>query len=180
MTDSESLPVESPQQRIDRLTSNPDKFLETLFNHVAAGQTLISLAETLDVPHWRITQWIMQDKHREYVWLQAEKFREEYFVEEIIQHVRDIAFADLRDAYDDNGNLKPINEMPTSIAKAIVGVDVTEDREGSITKIKLADRYKWIELLAKKYGVIKDKSMGPGVYLKLEDLVAKSFKKDEK
>lgn len=50
--------------------------------------------------------------------------------EKIIRELAAIAFQDLSDAYDENGNLKPIKEIPKKTRKAIAGIKVFEEYEG--------------------------------------------------
>jgi phage terminase small subunit len=45
-------------------------------------------------------------------------------VEEVINGLKKIAFVDIRQAFDDKGDLLPIHEIPDDVAAAIGGVDV--------------------------------------------------------
>jgi len=67
--------------------------------------------------------------------------------------------ADLADLYEDNGTLKPIHDWPEIWRKGLVsGIDVVQEYEtvdgkkthiGSVTKLKISERVKRIELIGK-------------------------------
>lgn len=70
--------------------------------------------------------------------------------------------ADMADLYDESGNLKPVKEWPLIWRTGLVaGVDVETIAEGAgrVTKIKISDRTKRIELIGKHVDVqaFKDK-----------------------
>ncbi len=69
------------------------------------------------------------------------------------------ATADLADLYDKNGGLKPITEWPLVWRQGLVaGLDVDEEfkdgeKLGQVTKVKLSDRLKRVELIGKHVDV---------------------------
>lgn len=78
--------------------------------------------------------------------------------EETIRDLRCVAFADIADAFDENGKLRPFSEMPERIRRAIAGVEVEElfeghgeDREqvGVVRKVRLSDKNAALDKLAK-------------------------------
>jgi phage terminase small subunit len=78
--------------------------------------------------------------------------------EKILKELLRIATSDLRQAFKEDGTLKPIHELPDDIAKAISGVEVDETFEGHgldrtwtgyTKKLKLWDKNKSLEMLAK-------------------------------
>ncbi len=82
----------------------------------------------------------------------------EVTVERIIQELANIAFFDIRELYDDQGNMKNIHTIPESARRAISGMDVFEefqgrgdDREqiGLTKKVRMCDKLKALELLGK-------------------------------
>lgn len=84
----------------------------------------------------------------------------------VLDELAAIAFADLRQLFDDAGNLKPVNELAETIARAISGIDVTRSRTWSrkngesvsehIHKVRSWDKPRALELLAKHLGMLKD------------------------
>ncbi len=69
------------------------------------------------------------------------------------------ATADLAELYDKNGGLKPIADWPLVWRQGLVaGLDVDEEfkdgeKLGQVTKIKLSDRIKRVELIGKHVDV---------------------------
>lgn len=77
-----------------------------------------------------------------------------------------IAKTDLAEAYDDNGNLKPIHDIPRSLRRAISSIKMFEEFEGSgrertkigeTREIKLWDKLKAIELIGRHLALFTDK-----------------------
>ena len=77
----------------------------------------------------------------------------------VLERLADEADADLADLYDENGGLKPITEWPLVWRQGLVaGLDVEEifkdaEKLGQVTKVKLSDRIKRVELIGKHVDV---------------------------
>lgn len=77
-----------------------------------------------------------------------------------------IARADISEAFDENGNLKPIKDIPEDVRRAISGVDVFEefagrgeDREsiGQTKKLRFWDKTRALEMLGRHLRLFADK-----------------------
>lgn len=81
-------------------------------------------------------------------------------VSRIVAELAAIAFFDPRKLYDEDGNLKPIKDLPESVARAIGGVEVTERTINDVTigktKLKINDKIKALEVLAKHYKMFSE------------------------
>lgn len=90
--------------------------------------------------------------------------------EDVIRDLVELSQVDLRDAYDDQGRLLPIHEMPVSVRKAILSVESEElygmvpgedgmERApiGQVRKVKFIDPTKVKEMLAKYHKLLTDK-----------------------
>jgi phage terminase small subunit len=84
----------------------------------------------------------------------------------VIVEMAKIAFSDIRKAFDDEGNFKPIHELDDETAAAVAGIEVDElfegfgkDREqvGNTRKIKIADKKAALDSLFKHLGLFTDK-----------------------
>ena len=84
--------------------------------------------------------------------------RVEVKTDDILRELKRLAFVDLGGAYDDLGNLLPIKEIPEDVRRAIVGVKVFEEFEGTgrdrvktgdVREVKLADKIRALELLGR-------------------------------
>jgi phage terminase small subunit len=82
--------------------------------------------------------------------------------EKVIQGFADLAFSDLADCYDENGNLKNIHDIPKPARMALAGVKVYEEfagkgeertKIGETKRVRLWDKHKGLESLAKHFGL---------------------------
>lgn len=93
--------------------------------------------------------------------------RHEVTVDRVIAEYAKIAFLDIRKAFDDNGNLKPIHEIDDDTAAAIAGIESEavfegngRDRErvGTLKKIRLVDKKGALDSIARHLGMFVDKT----------------------
>lgn len=83
--------------------------------------------------------------------------------ERVLQELARIAFFDLRNAFNPDGTLKPINEMDDETAAAMASLDVTELLDGDgmptgrLKRIRFADKIGALTLLARHLGMLNDK-----------------------
>lgn len=88
----------------------------------------------------------------------------------IVEELRKIAFAKIKDAYNDDGSLKNIKDIPDALASAIASIDITEEKQLSfdfknngeapvlITKsIRYHSKNHALELLGKKFKLWTDR-----------------------
>jgi len=89
------------------------------------------------------------------------KLSADLVIKELLKH----ATIDIADAYDENGELKDIQDMPEPLRKAIIAIETEElfegrgeDREhiGYAKKIKICDKTKTLELLGKHLKMFTD------------------------
>jgi phage terminase small subunit len=73
-----------------------------------------------------------------------------------------LAFFDIADILDSDGNVKPIKDIPPHARRVITGVEVeqTYDKNGKMTgklkRVKLASKEKCLEMLARIQGMFND------------------------
>lgn len=80
----------------------------------------------------------------------------------VVKELARIAFLDIRKAFDENGDLLPITDMPEDVARAIGGMDISQlssDDEtiSVLKKIKLIDKKGALELLGRHMAMFTDK-----------------------
>lgn len=153
------------QARFQALLQKPD-FVDTIFAHIANGGTLITLAETWGVRHSDLANYIgstpeLKERHRF-----AMTMRDEWEKERCIQELRAIMTCDIRDAYDENGALKNVKDLPPTLAAALSNLETEElyagegeERHliGFTRKVKFWDKAKAIELFMKKHGLLVER-----------------------
>lgn len=87
----------------------------------------------------------------------------EFSVERVKQEYGHIAFLDIRDAFDTEGNLKCIQDWPEDLARSVGGIEFEEVFEGRpkvhvgrIHKIKLLNKIPALEHIGKHLGMFVD------------------------
>lgn len=83
--------------------------------------------------------------------------------ERVLLEIARLAFRDLRNAYDKNGNYLPVHELPDEIAasvssiKTIETIDENGNRKTVISDLKFFDKGKQIDLACRHLGMLTDK-----------------------
>lgn len=82
----------------------------------------------------------------------------------VLKELAALAFVDVRAAFDENGNLLPVPDMPENVAKAIGGFDVSiykdKNNDGIETitnKVKFIDKKGALDLLGKHFSLFTEK-----------------------
>lgn len=105
----------------------------------------------------------------------------------VLKELVRIATSDIGEAFDGDGNLRKLKDIPPNVRRAISGVEVDELFEGRgeerasiglVRKVKLWDKVKALELLGKNLKLFVDKIEHSGT-VTLEQLVEASMKKPE-
>lgn len=137
--------------------NNPDT-MRMIVDHVANGGSLIDLCELWQLRYSDINNWIYNNPERTKLYETAIKARSEWFVQRVLKEIRNISTVDIREAYDDDGNLKDMKDIPSHVAAAIARVETFEEYQGSgkdreyigrTKKVFFVDKMKAAELLAK-------------------------------
>jgi|SRR5882724_6265468 len=81
----------------------------------------------------------------------------EITAEDILRSLAKIAFLDFRKAFNDDGTLKSVRDMPPEVAEAISSIE-TDDAHGEIKKIKFWDKTKALEMLGRHLEMFTDKT----------------------
>lgn len=89
--------------------------------------------------------------------------------DDILLELLRLAKSDVRQLFDETGHLKPIHELSDDAAAALSGVEILREKttvkgtdvfettvEESVRKIKLWDKPKALEILARHLGLLKD------------------------
>ena len=83
-------------------------------------------------------------------------------MQRILEEYAHIASLDIREAFEPDASLKPIDEWPDSIARAVAGIEVMEmgDEGGRfrLHKIKLCSKLHALDSIAKHLGMFVDRS----------------------
>jgi phage terminase small subunit len=90
--------------------------------------------------------------------------RERSFVraDRVLVELARVAFGDIRDIYDENGNLRPIKDLDPEVSAAIASIKIVaqkENEDGSyspVLEIKRHDKIQALTLLCKHLGIAGD------------------------
>lgn len=106
--------------------------------------------------------------------------------ETVLQELLRLATVDLSEAYDENGNLKQIHDIPVDVRRAIAGVETYYEKVGSdedgnpdlctVKKLKFWDKTKALEMLGRHLKLFTDKVEHSGT-VNLADRLARFRKK---
>ncbi len=85
----------------------------------------------------------------------------EITAERVLQEIARLAYVDISRAYDVNGGLLPLHDMPEDVRRAIASVEVTEERVdgevvGEIRKVKFWDKKGSLDLLGRHLKLFTD------------------------
>ena len=151
--------------RLHKLFANPAT-IEIIHSHIAHGGTLTTLASTWELTFGQLSGFIHMHPHLDSRYTKALAARTEWTVETLLKELRAIALCDIREAFDDKGQMLPPNKWPEHLARAVQSVETVEmfekmDREmvhvGDTKKIKFIDKLKAIELLGKNLSLFIDR-----------------------
>lgn len=155
----------TPADREYHFFSSPGR-IDEICLHVANGGTAIDIAKGAMIPYSKIMAWIRADKARKDKYDAALQDRKEWAVEKILNEVQSLTQFDLRKVLNSAGGILPPDQWPDDIARAIVGMDVSEEfdgfgedrhQSGWIKKIKTVSKEKMIELLMKNLAMLTEK-----------------------
>jgi len=163
---------------------NEPTFINDLCDHVTQGGGLPNLCQHLKIKYSDVVRWIYSSPELSKQYELALASRQQWFIQSILNELKDIAFADLREAYDEHGNLLAPHLLPPNIAKVIQAIETEElyegqgpNREniGTAKRIKSWDKLRALELLGKNLSMFKEQVEHSGE-LTLEQLVLGSMK----
>jgi len=163
-------------ERLLALTADPD-FLDIVCDRVAEGDTLFEIARGHDVRYGELRNWIMDEGHTDRLarYTQALEARDNGHQDRVLRVLRDTADVDIRLAFDKDGELKPMHEIPDSVARVLSSLDITHDRDGNRNiKMRVTDRLAGVNLLGRNQKMFVDRTELNGK-LSLEDLVKASM-----
>jgi phage terminase small subunit len=83
--------------------------------------------------------------------------------DDLLRELMRISMSDVADAFDANGNLLPIREMPLELRRAVSGMEVIiknaaagDGHTDRIHKIRFWDKVRALETLAKHLGLLSE------------------------
>jgi phage terminase small subunit len=99
--------------------------------------------------------------------VEAQEKRLLFSADDVLREYLKLAFCDIGRAYDENGHLLPIKDIPEDVRRAISSVDTEElwegygsekERIGNIRKVKFWEKTKALEALGRTLKLFTDKA----------------------
>lgn len=148
------------RERTDRLVAllaDPSSF-DDLLSFVAEGGTVYEWSQQHDVRSGDVRLWALADPERAKRFADADASREAHLRDRTLSTLRDIATADLRQAFDTAGTPLLPGALDSSLAASFVGYEQTTDENGNRrTKLRFTPRERGAELLGRHLSFFKDK-----------------------
>lgn len=89
---------------------------------------------------------------------QAERAeRTQVTADRVLTELARIGLSDVRALFDDDGRLLPVAKLPAHVAAAVSSVEVVSGSDGAVTKIKLWDKPRALEMIGKHLGMFRDR-----------------------
>lgn len=162
-------------KRLEEFVSQDPNLIMTICDNIINGSSLTSLSKVWEVKYSDLYRWVVSDEDRNELYQRALEQKKDFLSSRIIDELKNIGFADLRTAYDDNFNLKPVSEWPDELASIIGSLKRTDTG----IEIKANDKMKALEMMGKEMSMFSNKVEHSGK-LSLEELVSSSMPDDLK
>lgn len=163
------------RERALNLFREPE-FFDSLCEDISEGMTLYQVSEEYKIPYRMLYSWVESDESRAEAYETAVTARDANVKDRVLSGILAISETDVRDIFDETGNLKDITKLSDAAAAGVQSIDVTYDENGKATKkIKQYDKTKGLELLGRSQKFFTDKIEATGAF-RLGDLVNESLK----
>lgn len=155
---------------------------------ICAGRTLVDFCREFNQPFRAVIGWIEESEDR------RKRYRDALAIR--IQHQREIILRDMMqlrdlDPFDfcyDSGAIKPLSEIPEATRRWISSIKTMDYYEGAgahriligeLKEIKLFDKVKALEMLARILAMVDDKGEGAVKARTMEEILAESRRTGE-
>ncbi len=159
---AKSRPIHTEKRKL-RLDRFPQEFLKD-FNGTQAAIRIGCPPKGAHTQAWRLLRNVeVQKKLRELI--QQQTIRTQIDADKVIKEAARVALADVGGAFNKDGTLKGIHDIPKDLRRAISGIETSEVWEGEgkkrrltgyLKKIKFWSKDKQIEVLMKHLGLFRE------------------------
>lgn len=171
------------KERAKTFLETPTAMAQICGRIVSGPGTLVDVCREFgDLHYGSVNEWIQGDEHRRKMYKDALDVRKEHAHEHVIRELMIWIKADITKAFNDDGSMKALKDIPEDVRKFIAGVEIEELFAGTgknkieigiLRKVKFFDKGRGLELMAKHLGMLVDKREISGK-LTLEDLLEAS------
>lgn len=137
--------------------------MENVYKHMANGGSILDLAEMWKIRFSDMMYWIHKDATRKQLYDDALQAQAEWAVRRVLQEVQRIGTADVRDAYMEDGSMKPLSQMSKEVSATIREIETLDYFEGSgesrthvgiIRKVKFWNKLDAIKMMMTNLGML--------------------------
>lgn len=115
----------------------------------AEGSAKVAASKLLATP--KVAEWIAAASEKRNARVDLTPAR-------LLEELGRIALADVGQAFNTDGTLKPIHEIPEDVRRCLSGLEVKQDADGvRVTKAKFWEKTKGLELAMKHLGMLTEK-----------------------
>lgn len=150
-------------------------FFELILEHITSGGALPALCQSLKIKYSAVNAWIYYDEQRAAAYSRALAARNEWTISSILNELKDIALADIRQAYDPSGELLPVEQWPPALGRCVQAIETSGPE---VKRLKLWDKLRALELLGRNLKLFKDQ-IELDSSASLESLIAASLEKKQ-
>lgn len=148
------------RERLQQLLNDEEAF-DWLCARIASGDNLVAFCRELDIPYVAVNEWIQEDEERAKQYKAALEVRDVHNKEAVIDELMKIMTVDITQAFNDDGTLKFMKDIPEDVRRCIAAVEFFElPGQGDVRKIKKLrfwDKNKAQELMAKHLKMLTEK-----------------------
>lgn len=139
------------------------------------GGDLLEVCEQAGIRYSDVILWLNRDPGRRQAYETSLDARAEWMVRRLLGELKRIALVDVGQAYEADGRLKPIHEIPEEVRRCIAAVETLEGKDGVVLKkVRFVDKLKANELIGKHLRMFVEQHEHT-VVKTLEDLVTESY-----
>jgi hypothetical protein len=146
------------RERFNALTAEPEA-LNDFCDRISNGETLSDMAREIGCNYLWLYEWLNDAARPERAIRMASAVaaRNSLMVEDMIGQTHRLGNLDIRDAFDNKGNMLPVHKLSADMAKAVTSVDVSEDALGKTTrKMRFVDRAQMLTLTGRRNQLFTD------------------------
>lgn len=162
---------------------NQDQTMQEIEDHLSNGGDLIDLSQLWKIRYSDLLSWVNKDGARQKRFMRALDARGEWIIQALLRELKSMALVDVRQLYDSDGTVLPVDKWPDSVARCVASVEVSEifDTDegrrvlvGHTKKIRLWDKHKAVEMLGRDLGRFIPRA-DVNIKITLEDLITGSI-----
>lgn len=143
-----------------------DIFIAKMIEHGEKRRAAVEAGYSPKTAHVQATALLKRPKVAEALKNHATRAiaKSELSAERVLNEMRRLAFSDVRQLFDESGNLKPVHTLTDDQAACIAGLEVVkknvtsgDGKVDNVIKVKVWDKPKVLEMVAKHFSLLTER-----------------------